>query len=139
MGGPEEPVFRWHEPAASHGRVLVLGTVAAGLLALAVVTLVVDNWDVAVVSGVLGLAAAADLWGDLRPRGFVLAGDDGLVVGHRGRTTVTAWADVAGLRAEGRRLRRDRPVVDLVDGTTIRLPAEVPLAEIERRRPGTSG
>ena len=129
-------MYRWHEPAPSPGRVLLLGTAAAGLLALAVVTLVVDNWDVGIIAGAVGLAAAADLWRDLRPRGFVLAGGDGLVVGHRGRTTVTPWADVAALRVEHRRLRPDRSVLERVDGTVVPLPHDVPLDQVGRRRPG---
>lgn len=139
MGGPDEPVFRWHEPAASTGRVLLTCSAAACLLAVTVVASVVHNWDVAVVSGLLGLAAAADLRRDTRPRSFVLAGDEGLVVRAGRRTTVLSWDDVAGVRTARRRLGRDRPVVDRVQGGVLRLPVDVPVEELERRRPGPPG
>jgi len=112
-----------------------LGTAGALLLSLAVVSLVVQNYDVALVSGALGLAAAADLWVDLRPRAFVLAGDDGLVVRTGRRPTVLPWPEVAAVRLQRRRLRRDRPVVERTDGALVRLPRDVPLEQVQPRRP----
>ena len=47
-------MFRWHQPHPSSRRVLLLGTAGAGLLSLAVVSLVVQNYDVGVLAGVLG-------------------------------------------------------------------------------------
>jgi len=121
--------------------VLLLGSVTAGLLGLAVVSLVVENWDVGLVSAALGLAAGADLWAELRPRGFVLAGTDGLVTSTGRRITVMSWSDVAAVRVQRRRLCRDRPVVERADGTLVPLPRDVPLEEVRRRRPadGPSG
>ncbi len=135
MDAPDEPVLRWHEPAPSARRVLLLGSAVAGLLALAVVTLVVDNVDVAVVSGVLGLAAAADLWRDLRPRAFVLAGEDGVVVSDGRRTTVVPWAEVVDVTLRRRALGRDRAQVVRTDGSLVRLPPDAPVEELRRRRP----
>lgn len=129
-------MYRWHEPGARPGTVVLLGTAAAGLLSLAVMSLVVGNWDLGVVTGVLGLAAAADLARDLRPRAFVLAGEDGLVVSTGRRTVVVGWAEVVRLRVHRRRWRRDRPVLDRADGTTLVLPREVPLEALARQRPG---
>ena len=131
-------MFRWHEPPASARRVLLLGSAAAGLLALSVVALVVQNWDVGIAAGAVGLAAAADLWGDLRPRAFVLVGTDGLVVSTGRRTSVLAWSEVVGLRVEHRRFGHDRAVVERPDGTVVPLPHDVPLDEVERRRPDSS-
>jgi len=115
--------------------VLLLGSVTAGLLGLAVVSLVVQNWDVGLVSAVLGLAAGADLRGELRPRGFVVAGTDGLVTSTGRRTTVMSWSDVAAVRVQRRRLGRDRPVVERADGSLVPLPRDVPLEGVRRRRP----
>ena len=141
VAGPGTPVYRWHEPSASNRRVLLLGSVTAGLLGLAVVSLVVQNWDVGLGAAALGAAAGADLWGDLRPRGFVLAGEAGLVASTGRRTKVLAWSDVAGVRVQRRRFGRDRSVVQRHDGRLVPLPRDVPLEEVQRRRPtdGPSG
>ncbi|MFC3689556.1 PH domain-containing protein [Aquipuribacter hungaricus] len=137
MTGGTGPVLRWHQPHPSTRRVLALGTAGAALLSLAVVSLVVGNYDAGVLAGVLGLAAVVDLWAEMRPRGFVLAGDDGLVVRTGSRPRVLPWGVVAAVRVQPRRLGRDRPVVELVDGSVVPLPRDVPLEELQARRPGS--
>ena len=61
------------------------------------------------------------------------------MVGSRRRTTVVPWSDVVALRTEHRRLGRDRAVVDRADGSVVVLPADAPVEELERRRPGAPG
>ena len=135
MAGQGTPAYRWHEPVASRGRVLMLGTGTAGLLGLAVVSLVVQNWDLGIIAAALGAAAGADLWAETRPRGFVLAGVDGIVASTGRRTTVLAWSEVTGIHVQRRRFGRDRVVVRTRDGVVVRLPRDVGAEDLRQQRP----
>ncbi len=95
-----------------------------------VTSAVARNWDLLVVAVVVAAALLADLWRGLRERDFVVAGPDGLVVRVRGATTSWPWPAVAGVGHVPARLGRSRPGLRLVDGTSARLPSDVPVDDL---------
>jgi hypothetical protein len=123
---------RWQEPHAGTTSVLLRSGGLGLCFLLAVTAAFAGNWDVAAVAAVLAVPLAFDLWGDLRPRRLVLAGPDLLVISTGRRTTAVPWDDISQVSVRQRRLRRSRPVVVRTDGTTVDLPAGVPLATVQR-------
>lgn len=97
-----------------------------------VTSAVARNWDLLVVAVVVAGALLTDLWRGLRARDFVVAGPDGLVVRVRGTTASWPWPEVAGIGDVPARLGRSRPGLRLVDGTSARLPRDVPVEDLAR-------
>ena len=93
---------------------------------------VARNWDLALQVLVVAVALVADLVRGLRPRDFVVAGPDGLVVRVRGRTASWPWAAVVRVEHVRGRFGRSRPVLRLVDGATARLPRQAPPEDLAR-------
>jgi hypothetical protein len=99
---------------------------------LAATAAVAANWDLAVIAAVLAVALTVDLWRDLRPRQFVVAGPDLLVIHTPRATTTVRWDRIARVGVQKRRLRRARPVVVRDDGSRVVLPVGLPVSEVQR-------
>lgn len=129
-----EPLRRWQEPDPRPVAVVLLTGGLGCCLVVGVSSVIFLNWDLVVLVVVLGAALAADLWRDVRPRQYVVAGAGGLLVRLPRRTTMTAWGDVAGFRNQPRRFLPGRAVLLRRDGTTAALPVGVPVERLERWR-----
>lgn len=130
MVDPQVPPA-WRESSPSTTAVVLRGTGLGLCFVLGVTAALLDNWDLTIVAAVIGIALAVDLWHDVRPRQFVLAGPDVLVIRTVRTTTAVSWAEASHTSSRRTPLRGRAPVLVRHDGRVIDLPRGVHLPTVD--------